>query len=159
MNATTEQNEAMAAQNGASNGTTETAEQKEEKARIKPYFNAFNMTTIEIDRRIDGWQKDENTDPLVKDAVVHALVSLRDQFVIPNRDEDRSTTQSAGKHYVGVRADGSCCHFQSVSTPTPAKFAQYKEVRGPYHTDRGADHRVEKGIKIDDPRVFLRDAK
>jgi hypothetical protein len=102
---------------------------------------------------IQAWSTGDDANEIV----VGALTFLRDKLQAMH-DAPREISETTGRHYVGITADGSRVHFKSASIPkeTSANCVNYKIVLGPYGTDTGAEYTTNNGRRAKDVVVFHR---
>jgi hypothetical protein len=125
--------------------------------RKGPRANRVKWETLvaRYETLIAGWTADKSPHAL---AIVEVLTTLRSE-AITGRDAPREERANTGKHYLGVKADGSRVHFQSPSVPTAKGFPSFVKVLGPYNSPIAADYDVKHDTQLSRRTVVYSAAK
>src|SRR5271165_3448031 len=116
------------------------------KGRSSPIDNAITRCETIVSTMRTGWAKDA-TDGKVSDLsadevaeqvdlIFSGLLSAMESY----RAEPRAA-ETAGKHYLAVRTDGTRVHIQCTGEPTAKRFPDYAAVYGPFAREQGATFR------------------
>lgn len=124
----------MSNDNTSTNPTpSDTSSEKEKRTRTSPRIK-FGAELLEWVNALKAEGKNPSLDE----------ISTKVQAMM---DEGPEKPEYAGRHYIGVKADGSRSHFQANSQPTRLSYGPdskhgFASVLGPFRTQDGAEWRV-----------------
>lgn len=129
-----------------SDANTQSTETETKRTRTSPRTKALDEVIAMLDANLADLAK-QDQDDLTVQSKVEAVSDIKNR-VVGLLEAGAEKPTYAGRHYIGVSADGARVGFDSNVPPTrrshgPESKHAFTSVLGPFRTEEGVSYRIE----------------